>query len=193
MQRLISLLVLMFALLPSAQAFDFCQPTAAKYVHAGQQGPNWFVWWWCPDGRYQWAPIVPGEFTADHLVASATHAFGLNPSYMNEEPYHKADEPLMVDMAAAVLALATADADRPPKPTPAVWVVGKTNYPTRPTYPVVAGVRSTVSDGRATVGATCDCAKPIVEGKTTYCPVALGLAATPAPNAKSVTVCTKVP
>ena len=56
-------------------------------------------------------------------------------------------------------------------PAAQVWSVAKNaSYKDRPTYPVTNGVRGTKSDGRVNVGTACDCSKPIVEGKTTYCP-----------------------
>lgn len=49
---------------------------------------------------------------------------------------------------------------------------------------IINGKRATASDGRATIGAPCDCAGAIVEGKTTYCKV---------PPSASVAVCSQVP
>ena len=48
----------------------------------GQLGANWYIWWWCADGRYQWTPIIPGDYTSDRLAASTAWAFGVNPDYM---------------------------------------------------------------------------------------------------------------
>ena len=61
-----------------------------------------------------------------------------------------------------------------PTPTPTrLWTVAKYSLQTtRPAYPVTNGVRGTISTSRATVGAACDCAAPIREGLTTYCPFA---------------------
>ena len=54
-----------------------------------------------------------------------------------------------------------------------LWTVSKYSMQTtRPAYTVTNGVRGTTSTSRATVGAACDCAAPIREGLTTYCPFA---------------------
>lgn len=59
----------------------------------------------------------------------------------------------------------------PPISAPLSWVVAKYSLQsTRPAYRVVSGARSTTSTSRAAVGATCDCAAPIQEGITTWCP-----------------------
>ena len=56
-------------------------------------------------------------------------------------------------------------------PKPAVWRVAKNStYLTRPAFPVIAGKRSATATGRATVGAACNCAAPVIEGTSTYCP-----------------------
>jgi hypothetical protein len=84
-----------------------------------------------------------------------------------------------------------------PAPPPTVrYVVAKnSSYPDRPTYPVEKGVRGTKSDGRVNVGTACDCSKPIVEGRTTYCPrastSASGMGSGTARISTSVAVCTQ--
>ena len=58
---------------------------------------------------------------------------------------------------------------------PSVWSVAKYASgaaTSRFSYPVINGARSpsTNSANRATIGATCDCTNPIVEGANTFCP-----------------------
>lgn len=89
-------------------------------------------------------------------------------------------EPVLVEVYAPDQA--RIDAGRP-RPPPA-WTVAKYSLQTtRPAYPVVNGVRSSTSTGRAAIGAACDCAAPLREGLTTYCPFT--------GSAGSVAVCAK--
>lgn len=62
-------------------------------------------------------------------------------------------------------------ADMPQEPKPVWRVAPNSTYATRPAYPISAGVRGTISNGRATVGAECDCAVRSVEGSSVYCGV----------------------
>jgi hypothetical protein len=64
------------------------------------------------------------------------------------------------------------------RPTNPAYAVAKNgSYPTRPAYPYIASTavapasRGPVSNGRATVGATCDCRVRLFEGSTLYCAV----------------------
>lgn len=71
-----------------------------------------------------------------------------------------------------------------PAPAPVAWRVAKNlTYATRPAYPLLAGKRSTTATGRATVGAVCNCAAPMIEGTVTYCT---------ADSAPLVAICAKV-
>lgn len=77
------------------------------------------------------------------------------------------------------------------RPSTPRWAVAANGLvTTRPTYPYVAGVRGTASNGRVNVGAACDCAMRSVEGSAVYCGVrpssAVALAA-------SVAVCQPLP
>lgn len=179
--KLVFALIFALALLP-AHAAETCDPPAAKYIHAGQMQPgnNWVVWWWCTNSRVGWMAIIPDDYTSARVEASAAYALGVNPGYRSGNFWRPADDPLIVSMRAAVQALATADTDRPPAE---VWLVGATGKSTtRPTYPVANGVRSKTSDGRAPIGTPCDCSKPTVEGKTTYCPLATPWQPGPVPD-----------
>ena len=171
---------------------ESCRPAGMEYMHAFESRPNWVVWWWCDSTHFQWAPIIPADTTTEKIVAYHAFALGLNPGWFSAPSEYPADDPLMVNMQAAVAAFAAADTHRPPAPPAAAWFVAKNGtYSDRPTYPAINGVRSTKSDGRVGVGAPCDCKTPIVEGKTTYCPRAVGGAAPPASASTSVAVCVK--
>lgn len=174
MKRIIVALLFAIAMLPAAHAREICKPAGPQYIRAVQHGPgnNWFVWWWCDHLSYDWTTLIPSDYTSERLEASFAYLNGLNPGYMDGPPWRPADDPMIVEMAAAAFTFAGADTNRPPAPPPELWLVGATGKSTtRPTYPVVGGVRGKTSDGRATIGTPCDCSKPIVEGKTTYCPL----------------------
>lgn len=189
MKRIIAAILFAFAVLaPSLAHAALCKPPDAKYIHAGKVGEHWWVYWWCPDATWQWSTQSPPQYTAAGVEAGTAFWLGLDVPPVPMSP--PAD--VIAQLRAGVAAAVAADTNRPPK---ALWVVGKTGYDTRPTYPATDGVRSTKSDGRATVGATCDCSSPIIEGKTTYCPLmATGIvgAIIAAPKTVSVTVCTMV-
>lgn len=61
-------------------------------------------------------------------------------------------------------------ADGTPRPPAATgWVTARNaSYPTRPTYAVINGKRSTVSNGRIPINVPCEMTGAIVEGPTTY-------------------------
>lgn len=62
-------------------------------------------------------------------------------------------------------------ASMPQEPKP-VWKVAiNPGATTRPAYPLVDGVRGRTANGRATVGADCDCSARSVEGSSVYCGV----------------------
>lgn len=157
-----------------------CKVPDPSYIHAGQLGENWYIYWWCDDGGYQWTTVLPGQMTGDRVVASMAYWLIGGPvvSWLPD------DDPVMVGLRAAVIAAVGWDTHRPPPPQPTWWVQRNGTQTTRPTYPIGAsGKRSSTSDGRATIGAPCDCRSPIVEGKTTYCKV---------PPITSVSVCSQV-
>lgn len=186
MNRFLALVALALVLLaPAAHAAPYCKVPAAKYIHAGQVGENWYLYWWCEGGGWGWTPLIPAEFTSDRLVAAHAWALGLNPGYPSTPSYPPADDPRVKELYGAAYAMAASDTDRPPAPPAEKWVVQKNAaYTTRPTYPVTDGQRGSKSDGRAAVGAACDCARPIVETKTTWCAV---------PPSASVAVCVRAP
>lgn len=186
-----AILALVFALLfapIAAHAREQCKPAGPQYIHAVEQRPNWVVYWWCDYKTIDWSFITPGHETGERLEAATQWRWGMRPGYLDEAPWV---DPLVIEqMVAGAMAIARADTNRPPAPPAAQWwVQSNGTYPTRPSYPVTDGKRGTTSDGRATVGAACDCAAPIVEGKVTYCRFAAGATA---PPSTSVAVCSQV-
>lgn len=179
----------MLLLAPFAQAREQCKPYGPQYIHAVEQRPNWAVYWWCDYKTIDWFFYLPGQETTERLVAGVQWYWGLRPGYLDEPPW--GDPAVLEQMRQGVMAIAGADANRPPKPPTAQWwVQSNGSTPTRPSYPVIDGKRGTTSDGRAPVGAACDCSSAIVEGKTTYCRFAAA-GATAAPST-SVAVCSQV-
>jgi len=187
-----AILALVFALLLApiaAHAREQCKPYGPQYIHAVEQRPNWMVYWWCDYKTIDWFFYLPGQETGERLEAGVQWYWGLRPGYLNEPPW--GDPAVLEQMRQGVMAIASADTNRPPKPavTP-WWVQSNGSTPTRPSYPVTDGKRGTTSDGRATVGASCDCTAPIVEGKVTYCRFATGSAISA--MSTSVAVCSQV-
>jgi hypothetical protein len=86
--------------------------------------------------------------------------------------------------AAAGLPLpTTAPGEPPPPPAPSAVVAKNSTQPTRPAYRVVDGVILTREEGRATVGAPCDCGTTrLMRSTTMYC-------SAPPPVQSLVTVC----
>jgi len=187
-----AILALVFALLLApiaALAREQCKPAGPQYIHAIEQRPNWVVYWWCDYKTVDWSFITPGAETAERLEAATQWRWGMRPGYLEEAPW--VDPAVVKAMADGAMAIARADPNRPPKPaTVPWWVQSNGAYPTRPSYPVTDGKRGTTSDGRATVGASCDCTAPIVEGKVTYCRFATGSAISA--MSTSVAVCSQV-
>lgn len=175
MKKMIVAAWLALAALTAQAADGYCKVTDPKYIHAGQVGSSWWAYWWCEDGTSQWIALGV-QTTQPEVEAWVAWMLGINPQRVGFPPWPPEGDVRIEAMKSAMRAAAAADKDRPP---PIVWSVAKNGtYADRPTYPVLDGVRQTKSDGRAKVGATCDCAAPIVEGKTTYCPLA---AAAPVP------------
>ena len=188
-----AILALVFALLLApiaALAREQCKPAGPQYIHAVEQRPNWVVYWWCDYRTIDWVFITPGHETAERLEAATQWRWGMRPGYLDEAPWV---DPLVIEqMRAGAMAIARADTNRPPKPPEQKWwVQSNGSTPTRPSYPVIDGKRGTTSDGRATVGVSCDCATPIIEGKVAYCRFATGGAT--ASMSTSVAVCSQMP
>ena len=188
MKRLIALLFLAFAMLPAAHARTQCKPAGMEYIHAFEQRPNWGVYWWCDYKTYDYTVIIPEDITQQSVEQFWGWVTGVNPTWTDGSQKREKDDPLMKALSDAAFAFASADRNRPPAPPAEIWVVAPNGkYPDRPTYPMgFDDVRGTKSDGRAKIGATCDCRSPHVEGKTTYCPLwaptgATGLAGIAAP------------
>lgn len=195
MKRL--LLAILLALLPLGAHADYCKVPDATYIHAGRIGADWWVYWWCEDGRLQWGPLVEESVTPAMVEGSVAFAFGLNTTYPVGITLPQMDSPRVVALYDAMFAAAGADTHRPPKPTPTGWFVANNGYPDRPMYSVTNGVRDTKSNGeRATVGDKCRCEPPyrIDEGRTTYCALdaRVPLAASFTVDAFSVSVCREV-
>lgn len=183
---------LMLACIPlSADASAYCKVTDARYIHVGSVGADWWAYWWCDDGQYQWSIVQPDVHDSESQIkAWFAYLVGLNPTQTGQRPWPPADEPRFVALHTAMMNALVADTDRPKPPAWSVAPNGK--YPDRPTYPVADGKRGTKSDGRAKVGAACDCATPIVEGRTTYCRMADGgIAALSSAPTGSVAVCVR--
>lgn len=163
----------------AADASATCKVTDARYIHAGQVGPDWWAYWWCDDGSFEWTTYIGAALNDDRIKAGVGYYKGLNDGSAGALP---GDDPRVRPLWEAAKSAMDADTDRP---KPLAWAVAPNGkYPDRPTYPVADGKRGTKSDGRAKVGAACDCTAPIVEGKTTYCPV---------PPSASVAVCVRAP
>lgn len=186
--KYIAAMLLAITLIPAAHARPQCKPAGMEYIHAFEQRPNWGVWWWCDHKSYDYAVIIPEDNTQQSIEQFWGWILGVNQSWIGA-PTRDKDDPLMKSLSAAAFAFASADANRPPATPPEMWVVApNTKYPDRPTYPMSSdGVRGTKSDGRAKVGAICDCRAPHVEGKTTYCPLSAISVRVP----MSVAVCTQ--
>jgi hypothetical protein len=184
-------LLLALVVAPVANARAQCKPAGMEYLHGFEQRPNWGVYWWCDYKTYDYTVFIAGDTTQQSIEQFWGWVMGINPSWA-DVPARDKDDPLMKSLSDAAFAFASADANRPPAPPPEVWIVAKNGkYPDRPTYPMsTTGVRGTKSDGRATVGSPCDCRAPHVEGKTTYCPLAGGVAIV-ITRPMSVAVCTQ--
>lgn len=87
---------------------------------------------------------------------------------MTGTPCHEATDAQQQSLCAEFVAYMRAS--RPDDP---VFVVApNSTYTTRPAYPFANGVRGSTSNGRATVGAPCDCvAAGVLEGRSAYCGV----------------------
>lgn len=166
-----ALLCVAAALAPAAATAagdGYCKVSDRRYIHAGQLGPDWWVYWWCADGTLQVSGWLHDQLTSEQVAASMAYTLGLNPGWPTSEAAPPWSDPRMRALSDAARLMAAADRDRPPRPK---WLVAKNgSAPTRPSYPFADGVRGKTSDGRAPVGAPCDCARAqAVEGSTTYC------------------------
>lgn len=180
MKRLIAALLLLFAVAANAQICT-AQPSTLPVLTGGNSSG-----WWAA----QWHPCAEGGFGVSVFSVlpkgapvPAPSASGSGAVLMAAWLATSIDDPAVTAMSAADRASILA-AKPPVQLPPSQWAVAKfSTLSTRPAYPVSNGVRSATSTARATVGATCDCTAPIVEGLTTYCPYqgSSGL----------VTVCTK--
>lgn len=148
------------------------------------------VAWWCPRAAPQPPLLHLYAVRWDYINATllldyatlglpgdnAERVRAMTARYQNQSVWDMCDvwEPMRERINAAM-----------PAPAPApTWVVAKYSLlPTRPAFAVVAGKRSAVSSGRATVGKPCDCAAPLVDGLLTWCP---------ADSAPLVTQCTRL-
>ncbi len=136
--------------------------------------------WWCapPGGRValklyavRWASMTPGMA----LDAAALGLPGDNAARIKAmlERHQTGSSLDMCDVWGPIRDRINAAMPAPvPAPPTASWVVARFSLqPTRPAYPVTAGVRGTAAAAqRAPVGAACDCTSPIAEGPVTYCP-----------------------
>ena len=154
-------------------------------------------WYHCqkPDGRWatSWGAETWDSFRAhavntDALAVAqaADPVAALNAILATRVSLPLADPsltPVWCPYAREMIASQPAPAATPPPP--AAWIVARYSTQTsRPAYPVTNGVRGTMSTMRASVGATCDCTSPLVEGVTTYCPFPS--------SGGAVAMCTKV-
>jgi hypothetical protein len=150
------------------------------------------VWWYCkrPDGRWSanvgaatWGWISGASLIAEARASASLAEFNKAALRLAKTPMEDpALLPVWCPHFAAIL-----DGRPASDPPPSTWTVAKNGiYSTRPAYTQIGNLLSTTT-GRATVGAKCDCAKPLAFATTTYCTFAGALAAT------TVAVCTKVP
>lgn len=163
-------------LLAFAQA-DAKAPACAWHTQAGTlrwgvtvDPPGAWAGWWCPSGPYTpWTRQVAAvrfDLLGKAAAASAGAAIVAKDHAalvaLRDRPVWGADLGPVLDQGWDDITAA-----RPPGP---VWIVAPNGVSTtRPAYPITNGVRSTASTGRATVGATCDCAVRSVEGSSSYC------------------------
>lgn len=181
MKKLIAFAILFVAAF-AVQA-QSCKAPAAQYIHAGNIGPNFYVYWWCDDTRFAWAYLIAADMTAKRIEADAAFWLGLDAG-ADRKPTRPIDDPLVVELWAAAWHAMQADTDRPPRVAAPVETVAKNgSYTSRPAYPVVNGEVGTKEEARAVIGLPCDCsARKLMKGSSMYC-------AAPPPNASLVTLC----
>jgi len=179
MKALIVAILLALTLTPAHA--EACKPPAAKYVHTGQAGSNFFMYGWCTDTTFIWAYLIPSDASAERLKIDTDYWLGLDSVI---KPQRAIDDPLMLEIWAAAFAAMAADTDRPPSAAgPVALVAPNGKYTTRPAYPVIDGAPGTKEAARATIGEACGCdTTRIMRGSVMYC-------AAPPPNAALVTVC----
>ena len=133
--------------------------------------------WWCPDGWGDWRMFRLAQRSGT-VIAHPVPAFLTLDVEQVGAAYWKANvkqtcdgttDVKLIDLCAAAMRRGLQTLPPPP------YVV-RTNgsYATRPTYPVVNGVRSTVSNGTVQIrdadgrGVACNPAQAIREGSSTY-------------------------
>lgn len=188
MKRL--LFILLLALLPIGAHAANCKPPGTQYIHAGKMGEHWWIYWWCPDGTWQWSTQSPPQYTAAGVEAGTAFYLGFDSPPVPMLP----PDDVLAQLRAGVEAAVAADTVRPPPPKTG-WFVADNGNPDRPMYPVTDGVRGTKATGeRATVGDKCRCEAPyrIDEGRTTYCALDARVPFAFTVDAFSVSVCREV-
>jgi hypothetical protein len=128
------------------------------------------VRWYCK-GKYGWA--VEGfsgraselvEGWEDFQVAALFSRAKFNELWTEYLTDASQSDPALRLLARAI------DLERMPA-DPVYVVAPNSTSPTRPTYPVVDGIRKTTSNGRANVGAKCDCKRLAIDAAKPYCAV----------------------
>lgn len=154
--------------------------TAAPFVQRTDAG--WHIWYYCRD---PYVGLVGYGMTCAHgdcvafdvamrLAVEAVNGGlrGVEQTLDRVIQFRCTDQQLPQNRVIVCTELRRLIVERAPKELPPVWLVASNGtLATRPAYSFVGGVRSTASNGRATVGELCDCRTRSVEGSRVYCSV----------------------